>query len=1375
MKQVKTQLNKQQIEAVKHDSGPLLIVAGAGTGKTTVITEKIAFLINNKKLRADQILALTFTDKAAGEMEERVDKILPYGYTDLWVMTFHAFCERILKSHGLDIGIPNDFKLLNQTEQWMLVRENLNKFNLDYYQPLGNPTKFIHALISHFSRCKDEEIWPKNYLEYTEKLKINQDNMESTKGKDTTSEIKRLGEIANAYHIYQQLLLDNESLDFGDLINYTLKLFRQRPNILKKYQDQFKYVLVDEFQDTNWAQYELVKLLVQNNKNLTVVGDDDQCLPGDALVDMADGKKKRIDKIKKGEKVVSAVGKGHLGVCKVNKVFKNKKKTILFTIKTKSGVKIQVTDNHKMFCYVPKKSKGEYYYVYLMCRQDLGWRIGVTNDLAVRLKLERSADYILAIKAFKTEVEARYYETLWSLTYGIPTVCFKARDGLVVKGAWLNKLYQDIDVESGIKRFANDLNIDLNSYHYCLDAVTRGRSKRILIHFELNYRRHRSKDHVKKKKELMYDNLVRHQITIETSNKKIISKLENAGYKLNNTKKCKRLRITNIDIKVIGQEAFKLQKITGGFINYKFNLGKINYQTLPAIVIPAKNLVEGHYLPVRRGNEVYYDEIIDIIRAKVNQTVYDLEIDRTHNFIANGIIVHNSIYKFRGASVSNILQFKDDFSKSKEIYLNQNYRSSQNILDLAYNFIQLNNPERLEIKLQSKNKLSKKLESNTEENGIIEHLHFNSESEEVIGVVNKIIELYNQQKFQTDFPPASRAGSQGQEETSSKQGLKTFSKDGEKNSWNDFAILVRANSQAEVFLNGLYNANIPYNFVASKGLYSREVILDIIAYLKLLDNYHESLALWRILNLDLINIKIEDLMEITRFANQKTLSLYEVCQQINILNKINQETKRKIIKILNLISKHTKLAKEKNVKLIILNFLQDFNYQEYLLKINDDKAFVYINQLIKKTEDFEKSFDDKSVKNFIRLLDLELQSGEQGSLSKELEEGPEAVKVMTVHSAKGLEFKYVFIVNLVDKRFPSISRQDAIQLPDELVKEIIPSGDVHLQEERRLFYVAVTRAKNGLFFTSAKDYGGIRKKKLSRFIYETGMTSSKNQDTNTKQISITHNQNIINNNFKNTKINLPSAFSFSQLKAYETCPYQYYLSFILKVPVSGKAVFSYGKTMHCTLQKFFSLIKDNKQNSLFCPVGVPNKKNNKLPDLEKLLEIYQELWIDDWYESKEQKEKYKKQGRESLKNLYLQIKSNLPQVLELEKGFNFKISEYTIKGVIDRVDLCVGNKVELIDYKTGKPKTEKTIEKDQLFIYQIAAIEIFGWQVEKLTFYYLDGNKKVSFLGTDAEIEKQKEKILALIKQIKSVNFNATPSKFKCEYCDFNSICRFRQ
>src|SRR3989344_2472316 len=176
-------LNSRQKEAVTYGEGPLLIVAGAGTGKTTVITNRLAYLIETQKCRPEEILALTFTDKAAGEMEERVDKLLPYGYVDLWISTFHSFAEKILKDNSREIGIPNDFKLLNQTEQWLLIRQNLDKFNLDYYRPLGNPTKFIHALVKHFSRCKDEAISPEDYLKYTENLRVNLDGMEASGGK----------------------------------------------------------------------------------------------------------------------------------------------------------------------------------------------------------------------------------------------------------------------------------------------------------------------------------------------------------------------------------------------------------------------------------------------------------------------------------------------------------------------------------------------------------------------------------------------------------------------------------------------------------------------------------------------------------------------------------------------------------------------------------------------------------------------------------------------------------------------------------------------------------------------------------------------------------------------------------------------------------------------------------------------------------------------------------------------------------------------------------------------------------------------------------------------------------------------------------------
>jgi len=155
-------LNKEQKEAVVYKKGPLLIVAGAGTGKTTVITQRIAYLIEKGeakpasaksygRAKPEEILAVTFTDKAAEEMEERVDKLLPYGYVDLWISTFHSFCERILKEQGLDIGLPTDFKILDPTTSWLLVYRNLDKFKLDYYKPLGNPKKFIQALISHFT------------------------------------------------------------------------------------------------------------------------------------------------------------------------------------------------------------------------------------------------------------------------------------------------------------------------------------------------------------------------------------------------------------------------------------------------------------------------------------------------------------------------------------------------------------------------------------------------------------------------------------------------------------------------------------------------------------------------------------------------------------------------------------------------------------------------------------------------------------------------------------------------------------------------------------------------------------------------------------------------------------------------------------------------------------------------------------------------------------------------------------------------------------------------------------------------------------------------------------------------------------------------
>jgi DNA helicase-2/ATP-dependent DNA helicase PcrA len=156
-------LNPDQPRAVTHGDGPLLVVAGAGTGKTQVITRRIAWLIASRRARPSEILALTFTDKAADEMAVRVDQLVPYGYTDTAISTFHAFGDRIIREFALELGVPPDVRVLSRAEVVIFLREHLYAFDLDEYRPLGDPTRFLAALATLFSRCKDEDITPASY------------------------------------------------------------------------------------------------------------------------------------------------------------------------------------------------------------------------------------------------------------------------------------------------------------------------------------------------------------------------------------------------------------------------------------------------------------------------------------------------------------------------------------------------------------------------------------------------------------------------------------------------------------------------------------------------------------------------------------------------------------------------------------------------------------------------------------------------------------------------------------------------------------------------------------------------------------------------------------------------------------------------------------------------------------------------------------------------------------------------------------------------------------------------------------------------------------------------------------------------------------
>ncbi len=1044
-------LNPEQKKAVTYGSGPadsagraLLIVAGAGTGKTTVITKRIAWLIMEQGLRSDEILALTFTNKAADEMIERVDKLLPYGYVDLWVSTFHTFCQRILDSHALDIGLPGDVDLLDATGQWLLVREHLPKFDLDYYRPTNNPTKFIRSMLSHFSRLKDEEITPEAYLEYAESLRASGDDMEASGGKSSKraptpptppsgrggksdDDPKRVMEMANAYHTYQQLLLDSNRMDFGDLINYTLKLFRERPNVLKKYQEQFKHVLVDEFQDTNWAQYELVKMLAKPQDNLAVVADDDQ-----------------------------------------------------------------------------------------------------------------------------------------------------------------------------------------------------------------------------------------------------------------------------------------------------------------------------------------------------------------------------SIYRFRGASMSNVIQFSKDYKDAATVALVKNYRSGQAILDAAYDFIQLNNPNRLEHQMSLRARriggrsnpaarrndmvINKKLVSQTTEAATVEHLHAKTANDEARVVAETIAELKKRDKDAT---------------------------------WNDFAVLVRANSQAAIFEEALASTNIPHQNYAASGLYKTTIVANILAFFDILDDYHESRAIFRLLNLPFLAIPIEDIIRLNHYASKKSIALYEILKQPQRAGVSDSDAVLEMQRLYSWIEKYGDRSKREKPTTVLFDWMRDEGYFDYLNAMPDAdsmREYRYLRYFWEHLKEIEAAIGDGRVRDIVNIIKQERDSGDSGSLPPDVEAGPEMVRVMTIHSAKGLEFKYVFVTNLVDRRFPTIERREAIEIPDALVKEVIPQGDRHLEEERRLFYVAMTRAKSGLFFTSAENYGGVQKKKLSRFLIELSEAHPAFALSD-KPLAGDHTSflpRVRRGPTSPFKLPIPTRFSFTQLKIFDADPFEYKLQFIYKAPMKGKYVFSYGSTMHATLQQFFQLLSQRSratrsQGGLFDsviasePASSAGKRSNPVPlsvddgiasssaqegrtprndisvTLDEILGIYEKNWIDDWYESAEQKEKYHKQGRSRLGDFYEHLASSgaIPHVKALERGFSIKVGEYTIVGRMDRVDQLADGSIRIVDYKTGTPKKALAKEdKFQLLIYQIAAEEVFKEKVAELVYHYVDaenikhGENFVSFIGTDKDKQEVKDWVLDVIKRIHESDFAPAEDRF---------------
>jgi DNA helicase II / ATP-dependent DNA helicase PcrA len=716
-----------------------------------------------------------------------------------------------------------------------------------------------------------------------------------------------------------------------------------------------------------------------------------------------------------------------------------------------------------------------------------------------------------------------------------------------------------------------------------------------------------------------------------------------------------------------------------------------------------------------------------------------------------------AIYKFRGASLANILQFRDDFPQATTVALTENYRSRKEILDLAYSFIKKNDPNRLEVRLKDTG-LSKQLRAMRGEGGDVEVLWNKRIEDEVEGVVEKIKLLKHQDP---------------------------------ETVWNDFAILVRSNDGAEPFVYALERHGVPFQFLALRGLYAKPVILDVISLLSLCDGYHESAAVWRTLTLPCYLMPAKDMAELLQYANRKGISLWTAVGEAG--NRLPATcVSEEGMKIAHALATHVhglaEAARRETPMKVFQMALDKTGYLAALVRQPEEgrrESLQHLNAFADRLKRFEHSTHGPTLRGFLEEFKAELESGEEGALDHDPDAGPDMVKVLTVHAAKGLEFKHVFVVSLVDQRFPTRARAESIPLPDGLVQERLPEGDLHLEEERRLFYVALTRAKDTLTLTGAQSYGGTRAKKPSSFFSESSLEihEAPEEGDGTKQlvpieplIAGPHGQPL-------AYYELKRRFSFTQLAAFRKCPLQYKFAHIYRIPILGSFQKSFGQSLHLAFQRMLELHVargSTVQGSLF-DVPTPHAKRS-IPSSgfrvteDEALNIFEDAWIDEWYQHRAQHDDYKSRGRSAVRNFWKACCEQVPNVLEVEKDFTLLLGKHSIKGKIDRIDQLPDGSVSVLDYKTGEAKeTLDAEDKEQLYLYQIA-LEERGLKVGRLAYLYVKDwiLKEVEPLEGKGR-EKFLEKVTARMDEILISDYSPTPEPFTCRFCDFRHICEFKK
>jgi len=986
-------LNEPQREAVTHGDGPLLILAGAGSGKTRVLTHRIAWLVRTERARPGEILAITFTNRAAQEMRGRVELLVGRSARAMWLLTFHSACARMLRADGERLGYTRQFTIYDQADARRLIKHCLDELNID-------PKRFTPRAIG--ARISDA----KNRLRSAEECR-----------ELAGSDLERVA--AEVHELYEREAQRMNAVDFDDLLVRAVNLLELFPDVRERYRQRFRHVLVDEYQDTNRAQYRWLQLLTEEHRNLAVVGDDDQCLLAGTSITMGDGSVKPIEQVRVGDHVLSCYGSGDYRPARVTRTFRAHRSAGV-AITTVGGRRIVSTPEHTHFAgYRPDTP--QLYMTYVMWRRDKGFRVGTTRShpayrkrpvSGVHLRaVQEHADAAWVVSTHDTEPEARAAEIELSLRYQLPMVPFVARHGTGVNGLvsdqhLIDRVFACVDTAAGGRRLLADHGLALEHPHH-IPQTHEGRRRNVTVTL-CGDRRGRAPMHT---------------IAVGGRDRQARALLESVGLNVRPSRRGSLSWRYESCFKDFGEAArvlAQIQSVLPVSTRLKARLGGGEAPGANALsFMPAASVRAGMAMFTPDGG---YDVVEGVERVRLDRPVYDLDVEHTHNFVAAGLVTHNSIYGFRGAEIRNILDFEDDYPDTRVVKLEQNYRSTQTILSAA-NAVIANN----------RGRKGKALWTELGEGDPVHLRELEDEHAEARFVVGEIERLLDEGVARSEI-----------------------------------AVFYRTNAQSRVLEDTLVRHGVSYRVIGGPKFYDRAEIKDVIAYLTFLVNPHDVVAFTRMANSPRRGLGQTSLARVVAHSNTVGESIGDVIRESESVSRLAPRAAKALARLALMFAGLRERVKAGTpVADLVSATLGESGYSDALAAegtIEAQGRIENLEELVGVAREYDELAEEPSLEEFLQ--QIALFSDQDG-----LADDQGAVTLMTLHNAKGLEFPVVFVIGCEEGVFPH--------------QRAIDEGS--LEEERRLCYVAMTRAERELYMTFARTrtlFGERKYGRRSRFIGE---------------------------------------------------------------------------------------------------------------------------------------------------------------------------------------------------------------------------------------------------------------------------------------------------